>query len=346
MSPAAPFPGFGGKRRVAALAAASSTSARCVQNYVEPFAGSLAVLLGRPLPFSGPETVNDRDRLHRRTSGGRCRPTLRVAAAADWPVNENDQHARACRAGAGAPALTARLEGDPTLPRRQDRRTVGVGDLLLDRGRLVLRGRAVAVSTRASSSTLGTPGRASTASSSTLGTPGGASTTSVHPGDAGRGVHRQLVHLGAPLGRRPPPARPPRERAGAGRRRAPRVDGDLGRRRLRRVRVCCGDWSRVCGPTPTVKQGAHGGAAGPALLQRMTPASPISTRSTMAGSAVPCAPQALEWEGADPRLRIALCGYQGDHAMPADWTAVPWKSSRGYGSGREWGWPGECRSAR
>jgi len=32
-----------------------------VRNYVEPFAGSLAVLLGRPSGFAGPETVNDLD---------------------------------------------------------------------------------------------------------------------------------------------------------------------------------------------------------------------------------------------------------------------------------------------
>ena len=41
----APFPWFGGKRRVAHIV---WDRFGCVPNYVEPFAGSLAVLLGRP----------------------------------------------------------------------------------------------------------------------------------------------------------------------------------------------------------------------------------------------------------------------------------------------------------
>lgn len=30
-------------------------------------------------------------------------------------------------------------------------------------------------------------------------------------------------------------------------------------------------------------------------------------------------------------MRIALCGYDGEHEMPG-WTAVPWKAQGGYGS--------------
>ena len=52
----APFPYFGGK-----LSIADEVWKRIgdVRNYVEPFAGSLAVLLNRPSPFDGVETVND-----------------------------------------------------------------------------------------------------------------------------------------------------------------------------------------------------------------------------------------------------------------------------------------------
>ena len=52
----APFPYFGGK-----LSIADEVWKRIgdVRNYVEPFAGSLAVLLNRPSPFDGAETVND-----------------------------------------------------------------------------------------------------------------------------------------------------------------------------------------------------------------------------------------------------------------------------------------------
>jgi hypothetical protein len=36
--------------------------------------------------------------------------------------------------------------------------------------------------------------------------------------------------------------------------------------------------------------------------------------------------------GAEPRLRIALCGYEGEHPMPISWECVPWKARGGYGS--------------
>lgn len=32
----------------------------------------------------------------------------------------------------------------------------------------------------------------------------------------------------------------------------------------------------------------------------------------------------------DPALRIALCGYEGEHAMPGDWECVAWKANGGY----------------
>ena len=32
----------------------------------------------------------------------------------------------------------------------------------------------------------------------------------------------------------------------------------------------------------------------------------------------------------NPLMRIALCGYEGEHEMPADWECVPWKAGRGY----------------
>lgn len=57
MSLDAPFPWFGGKRRVAAEVWQRFGN---VANYVEPFFGSGAVLLGRP-DVRGSETVNDLD---------------------------------------------------------------------------------------------------------------------------------------------------------------------------------------------------------------------------------------------------------------------------------------------
>jgi DNA adenine methylase len=35
--------------------------------------------------------------------------------------------------------------------------------------------------------------------------------------------------------------------------------------------------------------------------------------------------------GDDPLLRIALCGYEGEHEIPENWECVPWKTGGGYG---------------
>ena len=86
----APFPWFGGKSRVA-----DSVWERFgnVANYVEPFFGSGAVLLGRP-HAPGTETVNDLDcYLANFWRSIKLNP-LTTAAWADWPVNEADLLAR------------------------------------------------------------------------------------------------------------------------------------------------------------------------------------------------------------------------------------------------------------
>ena len=35
--------------------------------------------------------------------------------------------------------------------------------------------------------------------------------------------------------------------------------------------------------------------------------------------------------GDNPLMRIALCGYEGEHVMPSSWECVPWKATGGYG---------------
>lgn len=34
--------------------------------------------------------------------------------------------------------------------------------------------------------------------------------------------------------------------------------------------------------------------------------------------------------GNNPKLRIALCGYEGEHEMPPDWEVLEWKATNGY----------------
>ena len=86
----APFPWFGGKSRAADLVWARFGN---VPNYVEPFAGSLAVLLARPTSPKV-ETVNDKDCFLANFWRALQHDPNTVATYADGPVNEADLHAR------------------------------------------------------------------------------------------------------------------------------------------------------------------------------------------------------------------------------------------------------------
>ena len=275
----APFPWFGGKSRAADLIWSRLGD---VPNYVEPFAGSLAVLLSRPHEDIGIETVNDKDGFVANFWRAIAVDPDGVADAANWPVNENDQHARHVWLVGQRPTLTARLEGDPEF---YDAKIagwwvwgiccwIGAGWCSGDGPWQVDESRQL-----------------------------------VHLGNAGQGVHRQLVHLG---------------NAGQGEWFAGLAA------RLRHVRVCCGDWQRVCGPTPTVKQGLTGILLDPPYGDEAGRESNLYAEDS--GSvAVDVRAWAIA-NGENPLLRIALCGYQGEHAMPEGWTSVAWKAQGGYGS--------------
>lgn len=86
----APFPWFGGKSRVAPIVWERLGD---VDNYVEPFAGSLAVLLGRPTAPKV-ETVNDLDGFIVNFWRAVKSDPDSVAKWADWPVIEADLFAR------------------------------------------------------------------------------------------------------------------------------------------------------------------------------------------------------------------------------------------------------------
>ena len=105
----APFPWFGGKSRAASLIWERFGE---VANYVELFAGSLAVLLGRP-SAPGTETVNDLDcNVANFWRAIQAAPD-EVARWADWPVNEADLHARHRWLVSVLPAHRARMEHEP-----------------------------------------------------------------------------------------------------------------------------------------------------------------------------------------------------------------------------------------
>lgn len=140
-----------------------------------------------------------------------------------------------------------------------------------------------------------------------------------HLGDDGRGIHRpsqQLPHLGTD---------------GMGEDTSGLIEylhalAD----RFRGVRVCCGDWSRVCGPTPTIKLGLTGVFLDPPYADAANRKADL-----YAIDSLNVAHDVRKWcieNGDNPELRIALCGYEGEHEMPDSWDCVAWKANGGYGS--------------
>ena len=316
----APFPYFGGKSRAAALV---WPRFGLVRNYVEPFFGSGAMLLGRPDGWTGTETVNDADGLLCNFWRAlRANPKL-VAQHADWPVNENDLHARHAWLVGRRDSLQARLEGDP---KYFDAKIAGwwVWGMACWIGSGFCSGNGPWAVRKVDGARqlvhLGNAGR-------------GVNRQRVHLGDAGQGVNRQLVHLGN-AGRGVNRQRVHLGDAGQGvnRQRVEELVDYFGQLsdRLARVRVCCGDWSRVCTPTPTVKQGLTAVFLDPPYADTAA-RDPNLYRIDSDSVAHAVREWALE-HGDDPRMRIALCGYEGEHKMPRGWSCVPWKATGGYGS--------------
>lgn len=106
----APFPWFGGK----SLAAPAVWEALGdVSHYVEPFAGSLAVLLARPGGPGRSELVNDLDGMIANFWRAVSLHPDETAAAADYPIVQVDMFARWRDLEARRDGLVERLRADP-----------------------------------------------------------------------------------------------------------------------------------------------------------------------------------------------------------------------------------------
>ena len=133
-----------------------------------------------------------------------------------------------------------------------------------------------------------------------------------HLGDAGKELNRQLPHLGDAAGS-------PLE-----------VYMQTLAARLRNVRVCCGSWERILGPSVTFKHGITGVFLDPPYADTAERASDLYAQDSDS-----VAHSVREWaiaNGDNPDLRIALCGYEGEHEMPRSWECVAWKAHGGYAS--------------
>jgi DNA adenine methylase len=110
--------------------------------------------------------------------------------------------------------------------------------------------------------------------------------------------------------------------------------------RLRRVRVCCGDWTRILGPSPTIHIGTTAVLLDPPYSGETGRATCYSQDDMSVAHAVRA--WCLE-HGDEPNLRIALCGYDGEHndLEAHGWTVHAWKAQGGYSNARQDGKPNE-----
>jgi site-specific DNA-adenine methylase len=344
---ASPFPWFGGKRRAAAEVWQALGD---VDHYIEPFAGSLAVLLNRPTAPKV-ETVNDLD-------GYICNFWRAIQrdpdAVADWclsPVNEIDLTARhrwLCERERKT-AFLARMHEDPDY---HDAKIAGwwVWGISAWIGSNWCTGWWDG----------GTGGTDVHRKLPHLGDGGtGVHRKLPHLGTGGKGVHRQLPHLGDG-GKGGTASCPTSGTAGFGGK-LPRIGtnggGGIHRKephigeagtdpsdltnvrpylralsaRLRYVRVCCGDWSRVCTEAVWTDLAKGNKRAGVFLDPPYTVGTKADDLYAAGGAGVAEAVAAWAFANGDnPRQRIVLCGYEGEHVIPPTWRTIERKEKGGY----------------
>ena len=287
---AAPFPWFGGK----ALACETVWSAfGTVDNYVEPFAGSAAMLLGAP-DGKRVETINDFDGMVANFWRAVAADPEAVAHHADWPVNENDLFARHSWLVRQRENLTERLHADPDW---YDAKVAGwwcwgacnwigtgwcagSGPWIHDGERLVnSRERSEA-------------------------------------GNAGQGINRQLPHLSAGQGDEHPRSAYIREWFA------------MLHARLRDVRVTCGDWTRVVKDSVTTRHGLTAVFLDPPYTKGAMDYSAGGMGLGIADAVRDwCAVN-----GDNKALRIVLCGHAGEHdaLLTHGWHTREWTARKGY----------------
>ena len=313
---AAPFPYFGGKSLACADVWGAFGEVDC---YVEPFAGSAAMLLAAP-DGKRVETINDADGFVANFWRAIAHDADAVAEWADWPVNEADLFARHSWLVRQSAGLLDALHADPE---HYDARIAGwwcwgacnwigsgwcsgIGPWVHDGERIVDRRQLPH---------LGDAGQ-------------GINRQLPHLGDAGQGINRQLPHLGN-AGKGINRKLPRLVNAGRGTRGAYiREWFGLLHERMREVRVACGDWSRVLSSSVTTRHGRTGIFLDPPYTN-----GEMDYAAGGVGGAL--ASDVRDWcasNGDDPQLRIVLCGHAGEHdaLIARGWRVRRWTARKGY----------------
>ena len=290
----APFPYFGGKRKAAETVWPAFGR---VDNYVEPFAGSAAMLLAAPPDAARIETINDFDGFVANFWRAVAHDPDAVAHAADWPVNEVDLMARHSWLVRHRQPITEQLCADPDW---YDARSAGWwvwgGCNWIGSGWCSGDGPWVHDGTRLVRKE-GDAGQ-------------GINRQLPHLGDAGRGINRQLPDGGTPRG----------EFIRAWMREL--------HQRLRDVRVTCGDWGRVVKDSITTCNGLTAVFLDP-------PYTKGDMDYSAGGMGRGIADDVRAWcaaNGNNPQLRIVLCGHAGEHdaLLAQGWNIRAWKAGGGY----------------
>jgi hypothetical protein len=349
----APFPYFGGKSRIASLVWERFGA---VENYIEPFFGSGAVLLGCPHP-GHTETVNDADGLLANFWRALQQAPDEVAGYADWPVNEADLHARH-RWLVDRRSMVEDLMADPEWcdPKVAGWWCWGISQWI-GTGWCPRIGAASAKTPHLGDAGLG-PHRESLARGVTK--DGGLWKQRPSLGQAGdgMGVHQKSLGRKMPFIASPSPDRKQYGLGVHGKRLSQQMPhigaggtgGDGGFRgvkkeeyqedpsalydyfralavRLRRVRVVCGDFARILGPSVTWRHGLTAVFLDPPYAD-----AEHAVSYSGGGNVWVRVTRWCEENGANPLLRIALCGYEGTWEAPAGWQAIKWRTPGGYGS--------------
>ncbi|WP_437309940.1 DNA adenine methylase [Sorangium sp. So ce388] len=319
------YPYFGSKAQVADVIWAALGN---VPNYVEPFCGSAAVLLARP-DDGKVETVNDLNAFITNFLRAVAWAPEETAEHASWCVSEIDMHARHASLLARAEELEERLRSDP---KAFD--TEVAGWWVWGQAIWIGSGWCDATKRPAIGGSGGRPhygrGVFGLGKRPALGGHGGA----VQRGypKSGVGIFRTAGQL---------PSLSGSDGTGVGYGRGIFATGrreDLvtyfralsSRLDPRRVRITCGDWSRVVTPAVTISHGLTG-----VFLDAPYGEKARRTRKLYANDSLTVADDARVWaleQGDDPRYRIVLAGYEGEHEMPPTWRVHAWKANGGYGN--------------
>lgn len=317
----APFPWFGGKRKVADLVWQRFGQLR---NYVEPFFGGGAVMLARPGWTTGAgwvETVNDADLFLTNFWRAVQADPLATAGWCDYPVSEVDLTARHRWLVADGAARLRALDMENSVT-AYDAQVAGwwvwgicqwIGSGWCD--------------TSKAPEELWQRYRKNRMAGVHVSTPG-AQKPMPHAEGPGRGINASSVRGQIPDVSANTPGRGV---LGMGLRNGGvlALFEDL-QDRLRHVRVCSGDWSRVVTNSATH---VNGRVLTGVFLDPPYDGHGAVYRTTSVSA------QVNAWcveNGAEPMLRIALCGYDDEHQNLEEmgWSCVAWKAAGGYGNRR------------